>query len=294
MRTMMKLVTCVVLISIGFVSSWNHDNPDKDWCQIAPVCCEGRRQSPINIQTANLTLPKNFINLFFKRDYFEAGKLKGKYSNDGHSIKFTPSRWEKSRIVHLISKEKNIKARLAQFHFHWGANDSYGSEHAYDGKFFPLELHFVHLNQKYDETNDHLDHGDGAIVVGFMFKPAKENPDTCVTSAPGNAFFTSLMASIGQIGKKGDKGDEVKVDIESLFDAVPDLSTNMAHYEGSLTTPPCSEAVQWFNVMTPVEVSPFILDAIRTMTKDGRGLVLFDNYRPLQALNRRTVYDLFY
>lgn len=30
--------------------------------------------------------------------------------------------------------------RLAQFHVHWGADNTVGSEHTVDGKFYPVEV----------------------------------------------------------------------------------------------------------------------------------------------------------
>lgn len=47
---------------------------------------------------------------------------------------------------------------LAQLHFHWGMDDTLGSEHAFDGKHYPLEMHMVHVNVNA--------HPDGTAQVG--------------------------------------------------------------------------------------------------------------------------------
>jgi carbonic anhydrase len=52
-------------------------------------------------------------------------------------------------------------------------------------------------------------------------------------------------------------------------------------YDGSLTTPPCSEGVKWFVLTTPVRVSAEQIAAFRA--------VVHDNNRPVQPLNARTV-----
>ena len=35
--------------------------------------------------------------------------------------------------------------KLEQFHFHWGANDDRGSEHAIDGRHFPMEVNSMNF-----------------------------------------------------------------------------------------------------------------------------------------------------
>ena len=42
--------------------------------------------------------------------------------------------------------EADSKFLLWQFHFHWGKDDTQGSEHRVDGREFPMEVHFVHGN----------------------------------------------------------------------------------------------------------------------------------------------------
>ena len=52
-------------------------------------------------------------------------------------------------------------------------------------------------------------------------------------------------------------------------------------YEGSLTTPPCSEGVKWLVMTTPIEMSPEQVAQFRA--------ILHGNNRPVQPLNGRTV-----
>ena len=52
-------------------------------------------------------------------------------------------------------------------------------------------------------------------------------------------------------------------------------------FEGSLTTPPCSEGVRWFVLKQPVTLSQQQLDAFRKLYPR--------NARPTQPLNGRTV-----
>jgi carbonic anhydrase len=62
----------------------------------------------------------------------------------------------------------------------------------------------------------------------------------------------------------------------------PDIGGGFYHYNGSLTTPPCSEGVQWYIRKTPTR---FSRDQIATFTA-----VYDHNNRPAQSLNERTLY----
>ena len=59
---------------------------------------------------------------------------------------------------------------VLQLHFHWGSDDTKGSEHFYDGMAYPLEVHIVHINSKYNgDVDTILASVDGLAVTGFMF-----------------------------------------------------------------------------------------------------------------------------
>ena len=57
--------------------------------------------------------------------------------------------------------------QFAQLHFHWGSDNGKGSEHTVDGSSFPLEMHMVHTNTKYNGT-DWKKHKDGLAVIGIF------------------------------------------------------------------------------------------------------------------------------
>ena len=58
---------------------------------------------------------------------------------------------------------------MLQLHFHWGADNSKGSEHTINGEEFPMEMHIVH--KKVGLTvEEALATSDGLAVVGQMFQ----------------------------------------------------------------------------------------------------------------------------
>ena len=136
---------------------------------------------------------------------------------------------------------------LLQFHFHSP------SEHTVDDGAAPMELHMVHQN------------ADGDLaVVGILLVEGAENE----ALAP---VFDNLPATEGE----PEAIDGVTVDASALL---PSDATYW-RYNGSLTTPPCSEGVKWFVMTQPVEVSA---EQIAAYTALYSG-----NARPTQAMNDR-------
>jgi len=138
---------------------------------------------------------------------------------------------------------------LVQYHFHSP------SEHTVDGKHLPMEMHLVHRS------------GTGTIaVLGVFLEEGAENP----------AFAPVLSNLPSEKGKEfhlaGVKADETLM--------LPRNRTTY-RYDGSLTTPPCSEGVRWVVFTTPVQISAAQLGAFRA--------VLADTSRPTQPLNGRPV-----
>ncbi|KAM9302370.1 carbonic anhydrase 5A, mitochondrial [Gastrophryne carolinensis] len=66
--------------------------------------------------------------------------------------------------------------RLKQFHFHWGANNDWGSEHTVDSKVFPAELHLVHWNcSRYRTFEEAVMEENGLAVVGVFLKVGRHH-----------------------------------------------------------------------------------------------------------------------
>jgi len=137
------------------------------------------------------------------------------------------------------------KFELLQFHFHTP------SEHTLDGKAAPMEVHFVHKS-----TEGKL------AVVGILLKQG---------SAPSP--FAPVLTALPAAGEKR----TVEVDLP----AVLPKDTKHFAYAGSLTTPPCSEEVQWIVIRAPDTVSKAEIDAFRAKYPK--------NARPVQPLKGRTV-----
>jgi carbonic anhydrase len=137
---------------------------------------------------------------------------------------------------------EGVDYKLLQFHFHGK------SEEMIDGKQYDLVAHMVHKN------------ADGNLaVVAVLFEEGK-TPNKMVQKV------------IDNVGKS--------IDINP-GDLLPKHSDHYFHFMGSLTTPPCSENVNWY-VMK--EVQSATKEQIAAMRK------FYDhNYRPVQPLNARVI-----
>ncbi|KAL3244240.1 hypothetical protein MRX96_018865 [Rhipicephalus microplus] len=76
---------------------------------------------------------------------------------------------------------------------------------------------------------------------------------------------------------------------------LPRVTSSYYRYQGSLTTPPCSQAVTFLVMTTPVPISEEQLQQVRLLRtgKDDNSSQLVDNFRPTFPLNGRRVFKSF-
>lgn len=140
--------------------------------------------------------------------------------------------------------------QLKQIHFHTP------SENHVNGKSYPFEVHLVHANKA----------GELAVVAVF-FEQGEANP-----------ALTSLWQAMPM--HAGEKVSLKKVKIQ-LDDLLP-KQRSYYHFVGSLTTPPCSEGVQWLVMQHPISASAQQIAAFKLALPSA-------NNRPIQALNGRQI-----
>lgn len=134
------------------------------------------------------------------------------------------------------------KYQLLQIHAHWGKNSNSGSEHTINGKTYPAEIHLVHWNIKYKKASIAQENPDGLAVIGvFVELGEKSHPALSII----NGAFSSIRF-------KGDQKSIQNVHLE-LNQLIPKRdSPTYWFYNGSLTTPPYNESVQWVIMKTPI------------------------------------------
>jgi carbonic anhydrase len=219
------------------------------WAELSPefaLCAKGVEQSPIDLTEATVV---------------EGEAPARRYGEPVISVE------QRASVMNLINNGHTIQVssdapvslnldgelyQLVQYHLHAP------SEHTIDGSHSPLELHAVHKSAE----------GDLAVAAVLM----------------GEGEHNPLVDPIIALLPSG-PGDERQIeDLELNPDDIQPVPGHYFRYRGSLTTPPCSEAVEWIVSADERHISPEQMAAITSQ--------LHDNNRPVQALGRRELLEV--
>lgn len=89
--------------------------------------------------------------------------------NNGQSMSLlTPKTENSTQQYHpyIFGAKLRDEYEYLSLHFHWGSKNSRGSEHVLNDIRYPLELHIIHMNRKYQTIEEALQHSDGLAVLG--------------------------------------------------------------------------------------------------------------------------------
>lgn len=163
--------------------------------------------------------------------------------NNGHTIQVNVKGGSSISVDGIVFE-------LKQFHFHTP------SENHIKGTSFPLEAHFVHASK------------DGKLaVVAVMFEDADENPIL-------KTIWNKMPKKVGESVACG-------LNAKKINSILP-KDKSYYRFNGSLTTPPCSEGVRWFVMKNYSHISA-------AQTKEFLDLFHHANNRPIQNINARKV-----
>jgi carbonic anhydrase len=234
---------------------WSYAGPTgpDHWAELSPyyyACKYGMYQSPIEIAGADEGRHVDPI-----LDYRAGG---ARIENDGRTIVAIPQVPNVLR-VHSSSTVDSPEAQTDHFTVDWPLSHlqfRVPAEHAIYGRGpYPAEVQFVHQ------------HANGAFtILGAMIE---EGPEDNLAWAPYvDAMTTQVEGPV-----------VVDIDWPNLIETDPFLEA--WDYEGSLTTPPCTERVDWIFLFHPIVLSAVQIAKMRA-AYDG-------NVRPLQPFNQRTI-----
>ena len=256
--SMVVLLVCPSLVTAA--PEWTHQEQStwgalEDSTQtVTPLmypyaeCNIGSHQSPVDLASIALNRQSDSLRIGYDKD------VSPDFFNSGHAAQVNlPENYPGKFFVNRDAFP------LIQFHFHVPA------EHVIGTQTFPAELHFVHIRP------------DGKMAV---------------------------LAVLIEV-----KGDLVNPEVQKIIDNMPHtiathntstnvqlrlrelLPTNKARffsYAGSLSTPPCSEGVNWYVLSDPLTISANQLAELMDFSQYLEGIGLPNNRMP-QNLNGRLV-----
>ncbi len=160
--------------------------------------------------------------------------------NNGHSIQVN---YASGSTIAIAGKTFELR----QFHFHAP------SEHQMHGQSFPMEAHLVHA-----------DAAGNLAVIAVLFQAGRHN------------------ALIDQLWKHMPAHSGEKHVLPTPIDVLELLPRDKAYfrYNGSLTTPPCTEGVWWFVMKQPVIMA-------KQQVEVFEHIMHHPNNRPVQSVNAR-------
>ncbi|KAF4516894.1 hypothetical protein B566_EDAN011239 [Ephemera danica] len=249
---------------------YTETNGPGTWSLEYPLC-GGGHQSPVDLSAGRMQraagTPLHWTSSFWQPP------ANMTLRNSGHTVEVS-GKWDPMPSPELRGGPLHGGYTFWQMHFHWGTKDTRGSEHTVNNRSYPMEMHAVHYKTDYGSPSNALKYPDGLAVVGFLFQ---------MSSKPG-ASLRALIPALPTVRSSGSSVAVSPVPLSTLL-APP---RSYATYQGSLTTPPCSEGVTWLVSGASLPVSTDQLETFRSLSShDGD---MGDNYRPVQPLNGRSLF----
>jgi carbonic anhydrase len=254
------VIALLAFSSLAWAQAWNHDPTSPigplHWGTVAPpyATCGDNITGEVGMMQSPINIvPDKALAANFSPLWFKYRPTALTIENTGHYVEVP---YESPSSLTIGSQPTDVY-QLVQFHFHAP------SEHTINGVRYDAELHLVHTNA-IGET----------VVIGVLLKSSPE----------GLPIFDTIMANAPTSPGEIELHEEINV-----LDLLPSLK-GFYRYAGSLTTPACSEGVQWFLMKDPVPITP------RALFKLHSVISLFPNYggypnnnRPVTNLNGRSV-----
>ena len=261
MKTLFAVIVAVLTFSsLASAQAWNHDPASPigplHWGTVTPsyATCGDSITGEVGMKQSPIDIvPGNAIAARFIPLLFKYNPTPLKIANTGHYVEVP---YDPTSFLYVGTQPTDVY-QLVQFHFHAP------SEHTVNGVRYDAELHLVH-NNSIGET----------VVIGVLL----------ASSSAGLPIFEAIMANSPTSPEEIEVSGEVNV-----FDLLPSRKA-FYRYAGSLTTPACSESVQWFLMQNPVPITPGALAKLHSI------ISMFPNYggyannnRPIANQNGRPV-----